>query len=231
MYADAFAVFEDNAIGTQQRIKIACVDPHTNAIVGNVYANTHADQILDLRLIIARTPYMLQRMRCGTSHLHVWRLPWTVYYAPAGAWIPLLDTTDNTRVPGEFFYTPSADPPPFRRERKEKQFTIRSSIYYNLGLADVPPTEYYVPAPSAPPAPTAAPPSRVPPFVASIMKNSAIANKEKCPITMEVFTDKMSISITSCFHLFETECVNKWLEKNTVCPFCRENLHSCEVVK
>ena len=231
MPVDTFAVFEDNIAGTQQRIKIACIHSITNVILEDIHSNTISSRALDLRPIVGHTPYTLQKVRCGLEDIYVWRLPWTVYYAPTGSWIPFLDTTDNTRVPGEFFFTPLVDPPAFHRGRKEKQFAIRTSIYQNLALEYVPPTEYaavQAPIPSAPPAPR---PPTVPPFVASIMKNSAIANKEKCPITMEVFTDKMSISITSCFHLFETECVNKWLEKNTVCPFCRADLHSCEVVK
>ena len=44
----------------------------------------------------------------------------------------------------------------------------------------------------------------------------------KCPICLEDFVDQCRIRRLRCIHNFHTECIDKWLMKNMICPVCRK---------
>jgi hypothetical protein len=67
-----------------------------------------------------------------------------------------------------------------------------------------------------PPAPVA------PRHVLEILKQDAISKGDSCPISFTPFAECGSITITSCFHLFETEALQTWLGTNRLCPTCKQ---------
>lgn len=48
-------------------------------------------------------------------------------------------------------------------------------------------------------------------------------NVIKCSICIENILDKDK-HITKCEHTFHKECIDKWLESNNKCPYCRTEL-------
>lgn len=49
----------------------------------------------------------------------------------------------------------------------------------------------------------------------------------ECPICLLKFVDQEDVRRLPCFHLFHTECVDKWLlDQKEVCPNCRMNINS-----
>jgi len=59
----------------------------------------------------------------------------------------------------------------------------------------------------------------------------AVMNEETCPITSEII-DISNGAITSCFHYFEKEAINKWLSmpnSKDECPICKTPCNSYTV--
>ncbi len=53
-----------------------------------------------------------------------------------------------------------------------------------------------------------------------------------CPIMQESFTKDEDISLLPCNHIFKTEAIMNWLEKEKACcPLCRHKLESKEIEK
>ena len=52
----------------------------------------------------------------------------------------------------------------------------------------------------------------------------------ECNICLEQinFRDSYSLMFTPCFHIFHTECLDKWLEIKNTCPSCRFILYNEE---
>jgi hypothetical protein len=90
------------------------------------------------------------------------------------------------------------------------------------------------PLPSAPQeraaatAATAAP--QVPRYVLELVKRDAVSKGESCPISMTPFQECSSTTVTSCFHLFETESIRTWLSTKDCCPVCKQKVVSQTVV-
>ena len=47
---------------------------------------------------------------------------------------------------------------------------------------------------------------------------------EACAICLDPFTenDDKLVAELKCKHIFHVECMMEWIEKNTICPMCRE---------
>jgi hypothetical protein len=41
---------------------------------------------------------------------------------------------------------------------------------------------------------------------------------------MMPFQECKSTTVTSCFHLFETESISLWLKGHTTCPVCKQKV-------
>lgn len=72
--------------------------------------------------------------------------------------------------------------------------------------------------PAVPVPPKLAP---IPRRIAWLVAEDACKKGETCPISTEYISPKTA-SVTSCFHVFDSQCINKWLEQHTTCPTCRE---------
>jgi SUMO ligase MMS21 Smc5/6 complex component len=60
----------------------------------------------------------------------------------------------------------------------------------------------------------------IPQHVVQRLIKYAALNKELCPITFNTIATETS-SITSCFHVFDTEAIQHSLQMNDTCPVCR----------
>jgi hypothetical protein len=61
----------------------------------------------------------------------------------------------------------------------------------------------------------------IPRHIAEILINNARSGTESCPVTAVPYNECESLTITSCFHIFDTEALNRWLTTNDTCPVCR----------
>ena len=52
-----------------------------------------------------------------------------------------------------------------------------------------------------------------------------------CPTCLEIFTSKCDISTIRCGHVFHSECLKKWLERNNSCPQCRKSCRYSPIIK
>jgi hypothetical protein len=80
------------------------------------------------------------------------------------------------------------------------------------------------PAPATPAAPSAPSASFAPRYVLDLLKRDAVQKGESCPISMMPFQECKSTTVTSCFHLFETESISIWLKGHTTCPVCKQKV-------
>jgi hypothetical protein len=74
-------------------------------------------------------------------------------------------------------------------------------------------------SPTAPPQQRSKKPTK--PHLTSLVLTAAINEKRLCPITFEPITET-STCIAPCYHSFDTDAINTWLESHTTCPECRE---------
>ena len=53
-----------------------------------------------------------------------------------------------------------------------------------------------------------------------------ITNEQsECPICQEPFANGGGLSQMPCSHIYHTNCIESWLEKNRTCPICRAEMH------
>lgn len=71
----------------------------------------------------------------------------------------------------------------------------------------------------------------LPSFVMDLLVKDAKETHKTCPITMIAFAELESIGITSCFHLFELESLERWKQEHGDCPLCRSVLSTIHVWK
>lgn len=64
-------------------------------------------------------------------------------------------------------------------------------------------------------------PLSIPDIVGSLLIQNARESNDSCPITATPYSELQSITATSCFHMFDTESIQKWLSDQTSCPVCR----------
>ena len=69
------------------------------------------------------------------------------------------------------------------------------------------------------------------PIAKTFVKDKSRKIKEEeahldCCICLANFDKEAQVTELNCKHIFHTECLEKWMETKTICPFCRE-----EVVK
>ena len=63
-------------------------------------------------------------------------------------------------------------------------------------------------------------------------ESAKFENQKFCPIIQEDFLEGSEIVELPCHHIFQTEAILNWLEKeNASCPICRTQLDSIEVEK
>jgi hypothetical protein len=61
----------------------------------------------------------------------------------------------------------------------------------------------------------------LPAHVIEALLRDAKVGKECCPISMTSYSECNSLTITSCFHIFETKSIEEWFKTKRNCPVCR----------
>ena len=83
----------------------------------------------------------------------------------------------------------------------------------------------YPPAPAlAPPVPPhviANLPDPIPRRIAWLVAEEASKNGETCSITLDDISP-ITASVTTCFHVFNSDAIAKWLITNSQCPMCKK---------
>lgn len=73
-------------------------------------------------------------------------------------------------------------------------------------------------------------PSEIPKLpirIAWLIAEDASKKGDSCPITMELLSP-ITASVTSCYHVFDTEAINHWLTEHKTCPVCKQ---ACSISK
>jgi len=145
-------------------------------------------------------------------------VPREVYFWKTGyevlcneAWIPVVDFSETDCYDGPFTYTIEDDIYAFTDHRIKQQIMRREKLQEIEKRAVNPVTT-------------------IPKFIAELVRKEAIAKKESCPITFTPFDECSSTSLTSCYHLYETTGLNRWLENSMKCPVCKQVISSTSVV-
>jgi hypothetical protein len=200
-----FAVLDDDSVPI--RLSIICLrERQYNGSFSHTLEGlprTNEDPY-SLRWATARdTDTNLQELTLVNEKIFLWRTPWAVSYK--NVWLPVLDSNKRGRLPVSFDYVGEG-----HAQRILEQKMLRTRMISEFRLPYPPPV-------SSPPSPE----PRIPSFVANIMKQDAIRNKADCPISMESITESTNTSLTSCYHIFETESLNTWMNCNRSCPVCK----------
>jgi len=74
-----------------------------------------------------------------------------------------------------------------------------------------------VPEPIATPTPP--PMASIPPRIAHIIAEASVVKGDHCPITLDELSADTA-RVTSCFHVFQGDAIEKWLAKTPTCPVC-----------
>jgi hypothetical protein len=65
---------------------------------------------------------------------------------------------------------------------------------------------------------------KLPTFVAEALIKSAKDSNAECSISMTPFKECPKISVTNCYHCFETDSLEEWRQRKSTCPMCK-----CEI--
>ncbi len=77
--------------------------------------------------------------------------------------------------------------------------------------------------PPLPPSPTddQRVPLPIPEHVGKLLMDHARGTGDSCPITAVPFKEISNLTVTSCFHIFDSQALNRWRQEHTSCPVCR----------
>lgn len=67
-------------------------------------------------------------------------------------------------------------------------------------------------------------PIPIPDLVGSLLIQNARSSDDACPITALPYRESDQLSVTSCFHVFETGAIQRWLQESSSCPVCRHSV-------
>jgi hypothetical protein len=111
-----------------------------------------------------------------------------------GVWLQVLDSDKRQSLPGDYIFSCLDEIPTHFEEESQDDTPSSQPIQQNI-----------------------------PQFVAEIMKRDAISAKASCAISLESLAE-VPISITSCFHMFDSSSINKWLQRENSCPVCKSTV-------
>jgi len=146
----------------------------------------------------------------GKRHVYVWRTPYSAYNTRLKAWVPVIDFNVLNCYPGHFLYTNENETTESYMMHRAEQQSLR------LKMLDVIMNPSIVEMGVCP----------IPRFAADLMKRGAIAKNDCCPITLNPLKDCESITITDCYHLFDTAAIDMWTRRNMDCPACKQKITS-----
>lgn len=178
-------------------------------------------------------------------------IPLTTYWWFTGTWlqipfygtaVPVIDLLDAASILKEPYYqlTASNDSDARFMERQSQQIQRYRMFSSHIQTRNMVRDTFedllrFMPQPQ-PPQASAPPPAKakastngVPQFVADLLVKAAIEKKESCPISYLEFEQLSSISITKCYHCFDTDALAKWLKTKAECPLCKATVNESEL--
>lgn len=66
----------------------------------------------------------------------------------------------------------------------------------------------------------------LPKTIGDILISNARKGADSCPIVATPYSECDSLSITSCFHIFDGPSLTRWCEDHTSCPVCRTKIEN-----
>ena len=66
----------------------------------------------------------------------------------------------------------------------------------------------------------------IPGFIAEALVIKAILKEDTCPISMNLYNDCKTVTVTNCYHCFDEDSLDNWLLIKDDCPVCNTVLHS-----
>jgi hypothetical protein len=70
----------------------------------------------------------------------------------------------------------------------------------------------------------------LPTFVAAALKKAGIDAGAECMISMMPLKDCTKVSVTNCYHCFDSESLSEWFKTKNVCPLCKADITSVVLV-
>lgn len=198
-----FAVLDD---AVQNRLRLKIVHLEEQFVNGRFHHTLSGHNTPASEVTLCRTKgddLDITEFNLPTKTIHIWRTGWAVYYR--NNWLHILDSDSRESLPGDFTLT------------GRDVNALRDQVSRRLSMLETDIQDLMPPTPS--PVQT-----QIPRFVAEIMRRDAVAAKAVCAISLDPLAD-ISVSITSCFHMFHTESINTWLEKDSSCPVCKVHVN------
>jgi hypothetical protein len=59
----------------------------------------------------------------------------------------------------------------------------------------------------------------------SLVQVAATTSEEICSICLDSYKDGQNTITLPCKHVFHSECILKWFDSKSTCPYCRMNLN------
>jgi hypothetical protein len=211
---------------TNNRYKIVKM-VYNESMTGCVFSEVPAmaDRLLEMDRDEDDDPLYIDILVCNIRadirSIGLWRTPWAIYYKAMDFWIPIIDVTDNSVIPGTYIYGIKSDTTAMFTTRVKEQQDLRNRMMFP---SVVPASQ------AAEPAVSVGQDSIVPSFIGDAIKRDAITKSASCPISLDEFTNDMAIVLTNCYHIFKEESLKTWLHTNDKCPLCMRCITSQQVL-
>ena len=207
MQQGLFAVLNDYVGSGQNSLKILRLKPTNDSSSYRIHEHNPIEDDEDFEVTVSKskdTSPNLERVSLEEGPIYLWRTPYTVSYR--GVWIPVIDSDERDRFPGEFLYVYNKT---VKRCMKISLAQMQLRVTITTLMMELSDTQ-----------------ASVPRFVLDALKRDAIAREYECPISTSLITADMPVSITECYHIFEKESLHKWRKENTSCPLCNRPITS-----
>jgi hypothetical protein len=70
----------------------------------------------------------------------------------------------------------------------------------------------------------------IPQFVALALKKAGVDTGAECMISLTALKDCERVSVTNCYHCFDTDSLNSWCKNKNNCPMCKADITSVTIV-
>jgi len=144
-----------------------------------------------------------------TKDVYYWHTHYSIYHMESEKWIPVIDILAPYVIPGDYTHSIVEDTPNAQTLRRMLTQTMRFRMIDKIYLMmKVPKTPIIS--------------KTIPMFVAELLIKDAIKKGDSCSISMIPFEEISSVTVTPCYHMFNTESIEEWLKMNRDCPLCKK---------
>lgn len=208
MQEGIFAILSDNVGGGLNSLKIVRMKPMNGSSSYSLCAYI-PEEYESFEVIISKasdTSPKLERVILADGGIYLWRTPYIVFHKRK--WLPILDSDERERFPGEFVYV-------YNSRVKRSMRIVLAQMDLRVMISTL-----ILELPENAPPTVSDMRTGIPRFVLDVLKRDAIARQYECPISTSIITSEMPLSITTCYHIFEKESLDTWLKENPSCPLC-----------